>query len=597
MNSTNRQERNYRVLLMSIGDHTEDKRDAFCRAISDKYSISFDLLRQIVDRSPVILKKNLSKKKAEAFAKVLRSYGASAAVEERKDSPPIFLEFQDMTHSRVALISSHFFRTRGGQWNLLGRVKNLSKDDLADIWVLVQVFDRQGEILAFEESPLPINPLPPDGFSPFKVILDSSLTIRSLSIAFKNSSGASIPVADRRKRKEWVEVETGAEDRECISRPSLSQFFTDVRDSETQDRILAESSFFAPQEDPTVPNEEEIGTLKAELEAAESGIDLILTEEDESLPAPIDTPLFEDAWLLSRDHPDPGRTVESKTADPEVILPETGETKAEEKEVSPSFLWLEDFRKSVLAYSEKDRDVFSEWFKEIQRENGFESPFHALLTILVHARFDPFSQAEKAFRNTQKIYRLIAQPGLDKESIPLLEGTSFSTDEQWKDLFYRAIPKLQQTGRQIIEKKHRNALELGKLVEIVPHMNDRNSRKAIRQMKDLIPELIGIDFYNVRVSIRGSLYRVASRLGIVDPYFDIYHGPHSIGDLKIQSFAKAAFPDDPGRVEDPMEWTGSKTEEGGHCFPIQPQCSGCLFETFCPKLHLLIDPAEKGILS
>jgi hypothetical protein len=106
---------------------------------------------------------------------------------------------------------------------------------------------------------------------------------------------------------------------------------------------------------------------------------------------------------------------------------------------------------------------------------------------------------------------------------------------------------------------------------------------------------VEVDFSDTPIVIEKGLYRVASRLGIVDPHSDYYQGRSSTGDTKIQSFAKAAFPQDPWKVEEPMAWMGRGEEEGGHCFPIQPWCEGCFFETFCPKLCAHFDPSENGM--
>ncbi len=67
-----------------------------------------------------------------------------------------------------------------------------------------------------------------------------------------------------------------------------------------------------------------------------------------------------------------------------------------------------------------------------------------------------------------------------------------------------------------------------------------------------------------------------------------------MGDLKIQAFAKEAFPQDPSQIEAPMAWMG-RNVAGGHCLPSQPQCEGCLFDKFCPKLYLQFDPSGKGM--
>ena len=126
-------------------------------------------------------------------------------------------------------------------------------------------------------------------------------------------------------------------------------------------------------------------------------------------------------------------------------------------------------------------------------------------------------------------------------------------------------------------------------------MSDKNSGNSVRWMHELMPGVVKIDFSNVRLNIEESLYRVASRLGVVDPQFDYYQGIGSMGEIKIQSFAKDTFPQYPLMIEAPMIWVGKKEEEGGHCFPTQPQCQGCLFERFCPRLYLTFNPSAKGM--
>jgi len=613
MDKTNREEKNYRVLLTGIGDHTEERRDAFCRAISTRYTISFDYLKQVADRCPVVIKKDLSRKKAEAFARVLRSYGAAAIVEERSDSLPIVLEFQDTTSFQGALISAQLQRTPGGRWILIGRIENLSERDLVDIWVLVQAFDRGEELLTFEESPLPINPLPPGGFCPFKVILDGSLPIQNLSVVFKNSSGNPLPVIDRRKRREWTKIGAEGEEQARVLLPMISESSADPSPPGDQNEVLEEDDFRSLVEDPSAPVEGESGSLKVEEEQqvengqgietetsfpeiesdaadADAGDKMILGEENDNLPAPAGLPLS-DGPLPPAEDGEESTEPETLHSDPigprQVMAEDTG---------AFSFPWMEDFRKSVEADRRKNRDDFSEWFERTRGENGFEDSFHSLSTILIHARFDPYTQTGKALANTRKVYRFVVQPALSCEAIPLMEGTDFFSGEQWRDLFCRAIPRIQEISRRITEEKRWDALELEKLVQIVPHMSDKNSRKAIRWIEDLIPGLIGINFSRLKVPVSESLYRVACRLGILDPYFDVYHGIDSIGELKIQSFSAAAFPADPTRVEPPMNRMGLKREEGGHCMPIRPQCEGCLFEAFCPRLHPLFDPAEKGMI-
>ncbi len=68
-----------------------------------------------------------------------------------------------------------------------------------------------------------------------------------------------------------------------------------------------------------------------------------------------------------------------------------------------------------------------------------------------------------------------------------------------------------------------------------------------------------------------------------------------MGDLKLQSFIREAFPDDPTKIEEPLNRLGGEGVEG-HCFPTEPHCVNCPFESFCEKLFLHSDPAEKGML-
>ena len=267
---------------------------------------------------------------------------------------------------------------------------------------------------------------------------------------------------------------------------------------------------------------------------------------------------------------------------------------SERKEELPYFPWLEDFRNSVTGHHERSQDFFSTWFRNTKNSNGFRDPFHAVLSILVYSRFDAFTQGEKALRNTETVYAVLVESNLRREAIPPIEGTSFFPDEQWGELLFRAIPRLQKIGREIVDQGRWNATDLEKLLQVVPHMSDRSSRAAVRRMKDLLPGLVEIDSSRATVAVTENLYRVAARLGIVDPRFDYYHGARSMGDRRIQSFARAVFPEDPARVEDPMEEMGRDGQ--GPCLSIQPRCAECLFEAFCPKKYLSFNPAEKGII-
>ena len=642
MQRINQEERSYRVILIGIEDNTEEKREYFCKKISENYSISFPLLKKIIDHCPIILKKNLSLNKAETLAKTLQSFGAIVSVEEKMDFPPIFLEFQEMAPHRVTLESSDLRKTQSGAWNVIGRAKNISEESLNDTWVLIQIFSDLEDLLTFEEAPIPINPIPPGEAFPFKVVFEGDFSIKKVSIAFKNASGYPIPAVDRRKKREWVEVEVkeeGGEKPQWIDRNEPSE---EIFTKEPSD-IWRGDAWPSEPEPPPILSEESKGigeegggqvsgeTFLSELEEVPSKVKSETIEESRDLTLGM---LKENGDPVEEELEIPLQTEPAQTVTPhlmengkeEDISPESEpvldnrndifqETRLETplfkespqllEEISPktmereeelfSFPWIKDFRNSVEAYYQKHRDIFSKWFETYQRKGGFAHPLHSLLTILVHARFNQVNQSEKALENTQRVVRFIVQPNLRLEEIPPLEGTQFFSGENWRDLFHRAFPKLQQVANNILKKERWNAIDLERLIRVIPHMSDKNSRISVQWVHELIPDVVIIDFSNTPINIEESFYRVASRLGVVDPHFDYYQGRNSIGDLKIQSFVKKTFPQYPLMIEEPMTWVGSKEEEGGHCFPTQPRCEGCLFETFCPRLYFHFKPSVNGM--
>ena len=621
----------YRVLLVGIGDNTEAGKESFCYDVCENFSISFPILKKIVDRCPIVLKKNLSLEKAVALAKTLKSFGAMVSVEEKRDSPAIFLEFEGIEPHGVALESSSLRRTENGAWNVIGRVKNISEESLGGTWVLIQLFDDLEEFLTFEEVPIPINPLPPGEASPFKVAFEGNIPIKKVSIAFKNTSGHPLSAADRRKKRDWAKVEI--EDKDELF-PSSS--FTSVNEGEPQsvditglseevlnDMYLDTRREFYQPFDPEAPSLSiEDGSHETIPEPAggsgDSALEMVQGENEKG----------EREGTLRKDEPSQALTLfplEEREEKKRAVLPEleshacrpqdiSSETPLdasvreentssiedtskmngkEEKEPSPTS-WMEEFRNSIDAYYQKPRGIFITWFRAEREGGGFIHSLHSLLTVLVYSRFDQMSHSEKALENVQRVFRLCIQPDLTLEQIPPLEGTEFFPAEDWRVLFHRAIPKLQQVSNTIFEKGQWEALDLERLIQVIPHMSYKNSRMAVRWVHELIPDIITIDFSNAPISVGDSLYRVASRLGVVDPECDFYQGENSIGDLKIQSFAKTVFPQDPLKIEEPMTWVGRK-EEGGHCFPNQPRCTGCLFEAFCPKLHSHFNPSDNGM--
>ncbi len=644
------QEGRYRVLLIGIGDNTEEEKASFCRNLSKNTSIPFPILKKVVDSSPIILKKNIPFRKAEALAKTLKSFGARVSVEERRNLPPLTLEFQELPPHHLALESSYLRKTQRGAWGVMGRAKNISDQTLTDTWVLVQLFEAPDEFIAFEETPLAINPLPPGEASPFKVIFEGDLPLKRVSIAFKNASGQPIPAVDKRRKREWTEVPIGEE--RFLSRPRMSSELEKRTQSVSLTKPAEKIVIIKEKETPTetVPfSEKKAETpLEKEIREEQRGDEGRISDDSLSLTAePLEKVLESSLNALEEDgypgvEESAGAFGQEASQESVSFEPEETEKKTEEagalgdiklasderevdeapllgasvpqeaiqlpegvseipeevkgdEETPPSLAWIESFKNVLETYYQKSPDMFSIWFEERRRRGDFKGSSHTLLTILVHSRFEQGHLPVKALENTKRVFGLIVQPNLPLGQIPALEGTPFASGEVWTDLFHRALPKIQQIGNAVLEKNKWSALDLERLIQVIPHMGSQNSRKAIQWTNALIPDVLEVDFSCTAVTVGKGLYRVASRLGVVDPHVDLYEDPHSTADAKIQSFAKAVFPENPRKVEEPMASMGRGEEQGGHCFPIQPWCEGCLFEAFCPKLCVDFDPSENGM--
>jgi hypothetical protein len=650
-----------RVILMGVGNNTVEQKESFCVDLSSRFNIERSLLRKIVDQCPIVIKKNVTLHKAESLARLLKSFGAQVAVEVKRDSPPITLEFQKPDLQLLSLESASLRRNRGGGWNVIGRVKNISSETLNDVWVLIQLFGDFDEFLTFEEVPLTLNPFPHSETAPFKAIFEGDLSVQKLSITFKNASGIPLAALDGRAKTEWFKVDFDEGDEAVMSivltRPSRPVPLDPHRGETRPDNssgpftgegeaggaellpvhseIVEEAVSVSPPkrpEEPVLDTASQIGE-GSKTEAGENRKSL-LENKKEDIPErpiePITTPVeehprvepiallssslpisanneekMEDLELvrapeINRDRKDQSGLLEAPLLDASAFeeasrLIQQISEKNEEREREPvPFPWIEEFRKSVESYFQEHPDPFSRWFQSQQEKGEFKDGFHSLLTILIHARFDQTEEVLKALENTQRVFALAPNPNTAPDAIPALEGTAFFTGVQWRDLFGRALPKLQQVCHGILERRKWEASEIQRLIQVIPHMSEKSSRKSVRWISDLTPAIVEIDFETLSVSINENVYRVACRLGVLDPHFDFYQGKNSMGDRKIQSFALNAFPKDPSRIEDPMTWIGG-TEGGGHCFPSEPQCPGCLFEVFCQKFYLHVDPSEKGM--
>ena len=262
--------------------------------------------------------------------------------------------------------------------------------------------------------------------------------------------------------------------------------------------------------------------------------------------------------------------------------------------------WLDRFRNIILRYNKKRiSDPFMAWFREQNQKGVLASNFERILIILVDARFDQQTTAEKALENTKRVFKagvLKKQP--KRNEIPLLIPRRRMTAERWTDLFHAAVPKLYRLVMRIGEKREWSAEELLGLMRSasykVPYLGIKTSRLAVRWLHELVSDLkIGMSDFKVPIDVL--VYRVASRLGLIDPQVDKYYGEGSPADLKIQSFAKMLFPDNPWFLDEPLWSTGRQPSEGGHCFPTFPDHKGCIFEGICPKKYVDFDPSKIGM--
>jgi len=644
MQGLTQEEERFRVLLMGMEEDTVEHREIFCRDFSKKYNLSFALLRNVIDRCPVVLRKNISLKKAEALAKVLKQFGALVSVEGNKQGPLIRLEFQDLGPSVLALEDSRFRKKQNGMWTVTGKVKNISTIRIADLWVLVQLFGPDGELITFEEVPLPINPLFPRMSCPFKVLLEGSAVITNLSIAFKNAEGNPLSASDGRHPEgqtrdrpaeddpvgfstaaelqapleessveettspatsENVRVETAASSAEDLQGSRQGGEAAELIDAMPTEGDTAAIGSRISEEPPGSCSSTEVagGLERGDFEMIgivfpELNTPLSSEKATEEKTPEEASPLEEASQILGEisngdQDPDPRQETGEKTEAPfEGHIEQS--SPIEENGLSV-VSWIEPFRDSVEAFYTHHPDPFQQWFRSRQAEKKFEGEFHTLVTILLHARFDQMTASVKALENTERVYPLMTRPSLAVEEIPALEGTLRLPGDDWKMLFHKAIPRLREVAQHILAGQGWNVTDLEQLLQVIPHMGRQTSRRATKWIRALMAGIVQIDLSQARVLVGEPLYRVAARLGVVDPLSDGWEGPKAMGDLKIQSFARTAFPEDILRIEDPMEWVGNLSEEERHCVPIDPRCEGCLFDGFCPKLYDRTDPCERGM--
>jgi len=260
-------------------------------------------------------------------------------------------------------------------------------------------------------------------------------------------------------------------------------------------------------------------------------------------------------------------------------------------------------RKVVIDYTEnRAPDPFMIWFRRKDSEAFFADDFERVLTILIDARFDQRTTADKALQNTITVVKWGALKRLlSREELPLLIPRQNVTAEKWTDLFHSSLPKLHDLAEQILNRREWDAADLTDFMlhdserkRKVPWFAVKTVRLAVRWLYELIPAL-KIDMTTYKIPVDSLIYRVSSRLGIINPNEDKYYGEDSPADLKIQSFVKQMFSNKPYLLDEPLWSTGRRAVNGGHCYPQNPNCFGCLFESICPKKFRNINPEKLGM--
>lgn len=261
---------------------------------------------------------------------------------------------------------------------------------------------------------------------------------------------------------------------------------------------------------------------------------------------------------------------------------------------------LDQLRSSILQYRKhRISDPFISWFRERDSADGFSSAFEKILVVLIDARFNQQTRAEHALDNTKRMSKAGAlRRVIERDEVPLLIPRQRMTPENWTDLFFTSQRRLRQLAKRIEAKQRWSASTLLACMRSrdykVPNLGLKTSRLAVRWLHELIPEL-DIDVSDFKIPIDARAYRVASRLGIIDPKVDTYAGAGNPADRKIQAFASTLFPDDPWFLDEPLWSTSRQPSEGGHCNPITPQCQGCIFDEICPKRYVDVNPSEMSI--
>ena len=250
------------------------------------------------------------------------------------------------------------------------------------------------------------------------------------------------------------------------------------------------------------------------------------------------------------------------------------------------------------AGTQHHRDPFIHWYRQsVVADSGNDLRLRILI-ILVNARFDQGTLAERALENTQRVLQtgVLTRDQISLNEVPTLNNRQRVKVDRWRELFWRSLPGLRDLSSRIAGNTNWKASDvLGAITRAkVPYFGPKTARLAVRWLSELVPEIC-VDMTDSEVPVDSLVYRVAARLGLIDPERDKYSGPGSPGHERIQEVARALFPHDPSLMDEPVWMMGRQSRNGGFCYPITPACDrGCLFAAFCPRSSLDRDPSAIG---
>ncbi len=181
----------YRVIFLGVANNSAQGKKDFLRDISKRFHISPERANYLISNTPVLLKRGLSRAKADALVHEFESLGGMVQYLTEDETPLLELEFEG-DKTPFLQLESLISTSQGGRIEVVGRVKNISSNPLKGVKVVAQFFDFRDQLVIYEESPIAFSSLHSGQCSPFRVVAKGNTGVRRISIAFKGEDGAII---------------------------------------------------------------------------------------------------------------------------------------------------------------------------------------------------------------------------------------------------------------------------------------------------------------------------------------------------------------------------------------------------------------------